>query len=264
MAFPWERRNRVGTPTPAYKADPTFESASPSPPQGADSASIRHRFPDLMSNRCWIDAKLTPEEGRARRIRGWGQGGLCLINPSQYKAKLWINIWLETLDFPCFFSNFGNPEDPYLPNSGGGDSPPKIGVGESQKITCFTVLFGVHSRNSGGEIFTPRIWGLWIFSKYEWGDFCPDVGLVCGGLGFLAYFWRKTAQGRVHQFFCNLQLPNPLRLVLRDWSWSGEFCYVHNLDCISSQSLQRFSWKCKSCFSNRALVKTICKAPKYF
>ena len=25
----------------------------------------------------------TPEEGRARRIRGWGPGVLCLINPSQ-------------------------------------------------------------------------------------------------------------------------------------------------------------------------------------
>ena len=33
-----------------------------------------------MSN---VDAESTPEEGRARRIRGWGPGGLCLINPSQ-------------------------------------------------------------------------------------------------------------------------------------------------------------------------------------
>ena len=36
-----------------------------------------------MSNQCRIDTKSTPEEGRARRIRGWGRGGLCLINPSQ-------------------------------------------------------------------------------------------------------------------------------------------------------------------------------------
>ena len=38
-----------------------------------------------MSNKCRIDAKLTPEKGRARRIQGWGPGGLYLINlqPSQ-------------------------------------------------------------------------------------------------------------------------------------------------------------------------------------
>ena len=29
-----------------------------------------------MSNRYWIDAKSTPEEGRARWIRGWGPGGV--------------------------------------------------------------------------------------------------------------------------------------------------------------------------------------------
>ena len=34
-----------------------------------------------MSNRCWIDAKSTPEVVRARQIRGWGPGVLCLINP---------------------------------------------------------------------------------------------------------------------------------------------------------------------------------------
>ena len=53
------------------------------PSSGVDLASIRHRFPDLTLFRCRIDAKSTPEEGRARRIRGWGPGGLCLINPSQ-------------------------------------------------------------------------------------------------------------------------------------------------------------------------------------
>ena len=36
-----------------------------------------------MSNRCRIDAKSTPEEGKARQIRGCGRGGLCLISPSQ-------------------------------------------------------------------------------------------------------------------------------------------------------------------------------------
>ena len=79
-------RGLLGTGHP----DPSLESASPSPPRG----SIRHRFGieigsnqeidvESMSNRCWIDANSTPEEGRARRIRGWGPGGLCLINPSQ-------------------------------------------------------------------------------------------------------------------------------------------------------------------------------------
>ena len=64
---------------------------------GIDLSSIRHWFDidfliwpyfdvESMSNRCWIDAKSTPEEGRARRIRGQGPGGLCLINPSQ----VWI------------------------------------------------------------------------------------------------------------------------------------------------------------------------------
>ena len=44
-----------------------------------------------MSSRCRIDAKSTLEEGKARRIRGWGPGGLCLINPSQvYTTSLYI------------------------------------------------------------------------------------------------------------------------------------------------------------------------------
>ena len=31
----------------------------------------------INSNRCWIDAKSTREEGRARRVQGWGLGGVC-------------------------------------------------------------------------------------------------------------------------------------------------------------------------------------------
>ena len=83
-------RGFLGTGRP----DPTLEYASPSPPQGSirhrfdiDSASIRHRFPDLTLFRCRIDAKSTPEEGRARRIRGWGPGGLCLKSPSQHQQR---------------------------------------------------------------------------------------------------------------------------------------------------------------------------------
>ena len=41
----------------------------------------------LEENR--INVELTPEEGRERRIRGWGPGSLCLINPSQ--------VWWETI-----------------------------------------------------------------------------------------------------------------------------------------------------------------------
>ena len=75
-------RGLLGT-APPPPPDPTLESASPSPPQGSiwhrfniDLTSIRHRFDiDLTLFRCRIDAKSTPEEGRARRIRGWGPGG---------------------------------------------------------------------------------------------------------------------------------------------------------------------------------------------
>ena len=67
-------RGLLGTGAP----DPTLESASPSSPQG----SIWHRNRVKSGNRCRIDAESTPEEARARRIRGWGPGGLCLISPS--------------------------------------------------------------------------------------------------------------------------------------------------------------------------------------
>ena len=80
-------RGLLGTGPP----DPTLESASPSPPPqrsiwhqfNIDSTLIQHRIRVKSGNRCRIDAKSTPEEGRARRIRGWGLGRLCLINPSQ-------------------------------------------------------------------------------------------------------------------------------------------------------------------------------------
>ena len=40
--------------------------------------------------------------------------------------------------------------------------PPNLGS-ESSKIACFTVFFEGHSINLGGEIFTPQIWGAWVF-----------------------------------------------------------------------------------------------------
>ena len=91
-------RGLLGTDPP----DPTLESASPSPPQGSIAHQIRKSIswfdPISMSNWCCIDAKSTLEEGRARRIRGWGLGGLCLINPSQFYsvfvcAVVFTGIW---------------------------------------------------------------------------------------------------------------------------------------------------------------------------
>ena len=44
-----------------------------------------------MSNRCQIDAKLIPEEGKAMWIRGWGPGGLCQISPSKvYDLNMYV------------------------------------------------------------------------------------------------------------------------------------------------------------------------------
>ena len=40
--------------------------------------------------------------------------------------------------------------------------PTNLG-GESSKITCFTVFVEGHFLNLGGEIFTPQIWGVWVF-----------------------------------------------------------------------------------------------------
>ena len=80
-------RGLLGTDPP----DLTLESGSPSPPQG----SIWHRFDTDLPIWPYFDAKSTSEEGRARRIRGWGPGGLCLINSSfplkyhKYHPKRW-------------------------------------------------------------------------------------------------------------------------------------------------------------------------------
>ena len=60
------------------------------PPQG----SIWHQNRVKSGNRCRINVEsmldrcqINPEEERARRIRGWGPGGLCLINPSGKKGR---------------------------------------------------------------------------------------------------------------------------------------------------------------------------------
>ena len=70
-------RGLLGTDPP----DPNLESASPSPSQGSiwhwftiDSTWNRHRFPDLTQFR-W-----------ATQMRGWGPGGLRLINASHQKC----------------------------------------------------------------------------------------------------------------------------------------------------------------------------------
>ena len=71
-------RGLLGTDPPGH----ALESISLSPPQG----SIWHRTRVKSGGRCRIDVESTPEEGKARRIRGWGPGGLCLISPSQVKT----------------------------------------------------------------------------------------------------------------------------------------------------------------------------------
>ena len=53
------------------------------PSSGLDLASVQHRFDIDFLIWPYFDAKSTPEEGRARRIRGRGPGLLCLISPSQ-------------------------------------------------------------------------------------------------------------------------------------------------------------------------------------
>ena len=68
----------------------TSPSNPPRPPLlrgrfGIDSALIRHWFDIDVLIWPYFDAKSSPEEGRARRIRAWGPGGLCLTNP--HKAK---------------------------------------------------------------------------------------------------------------------------------------------------------------------------------
>ena len=64
--------------------DPTLRIRFALPSSGVHLASIQHWLDiDFL---IWphFDAKLNPEEGRAKRTWGWGAGGLCLINLSQY------------------------------------------------------------------------------------------------------------------------------------------------------------------------------------
>ena len=66
-----------------------------------------------------------------------------------------------------FLQGKSSLESPYPPNSGRED----LG-GESSKFASFSVLFGAHSLNSRGEIFTPQIWGEKI-SPLEFGEWAP-------------------------------------------------------------------------------------------
>ena len=60
---------------------------------------------------------------------------------------------------------FTNPETPHAPQIRGLKIHPSILGGEASQIPCFTVVFGAHSRNSRGEIFTPLIWVVWLFRE---------------------------------------------------------------------------------------------------
>ena len=59
---------------------------------------------------------------------------------------------------------------------------PQNSGGESSKVPCFTVVFGVHSLNLGGEIPTPQIWGVWVFREQHWLSLPTFIAFVkqCG------------------------------------------------------------------------------------
>ena len=113
---------------------------------------------------------------------------------------------------PLQFYNDGNfPENLYPPNLGGGVHPPNLG-GESSKNTCFTVLSGAHSPNLGGKIFTPQIWGVWVFRVLPWliQSLEAGVAVVCErhvwsgvvffrGLRFGGFRFEPNRTSRLHR-----------------------------------------------------------------
>ena len=76
--------------------DPRTPPSNPPRPQG----SIWHRNRVKSGNRCRIDAESTPEEGRARWIRGWGPGGLCLINPCASFPRVFVSFVSSCCNLP--------------------------------------------------------------------------------------------------------------------------------------------------------------------
>ena len=95
-------RGLLGTDPP----DPTLESASP--------FLLRGGFGIYSTSISWFDPismqKWKPEEGRARRIRGWGPGGLC----HRPLTKIWIRIISVIISAP----KAGATEGSFAPTSG--------------------------------------------------------------------------------------------------------------------------------------------------
>ena len=91
--FPQKREHKTHFPTNYHAEsvfttpDPPSNPPRPPPPQG----SIWHRNRVESGNPSGIDVESMPDrcqidpERTARRIRGWGPRGLCLISPSQDK-----------------------------------------------------------------------------------------------------------------------------------------------------------------------------------
>ena len=90
-------------------------------------------------------------------------------------------------DFICF-CNGNYPENPHPPNLFL-KIHPNLGV-DLQKALVLQCFWGIRSLNSGGEIFTPQIWVVWVFREIllaarfcicNWKFICPrkDVCLQC-------------------------------------------------------------------------------------
>ena len=95
---------------------------------GIDSTSIRRRnwvewgsrCRISMSNRCWIDAKSTPEEGSVRRIRGWGPARGAVPNkpiPSQASLCCGLSCFVTMLSWVGGFAPNPPPPPPAPPKN---------------------------------------------------------------------------------------------------------------------------------------------------
>ena len=63
-----------------------------------------------MSNRCQVDAKPTPEQSIARRIRGWGRGGAVPNKPLASQVQV-----LSRQDLGFWGLTFSRTVDPRQP-----------------------------------------------------------------------------------------------------------------------------------------------------